>query len=88
MGISCCLFQLFTTGGESADSSDWISRGSTGVHIRPGTYQLSSASNFRGTLNLLELQVYDWNSRQQDIYTASARPIVDAVLSGYNGIAP
>ena len=33
-------------------------------------------------------QVYDWNSRQQDIYNATARPIVDAVLSGYNGIAP
>ncbi|KAL0049957.1 hypothetical protein WJX82_001623 [Trebouxia sp. C0006] len=30
-------------------------------------------------------QVYDWNSRQQDIYDATARPIVDAVLSGYNG---
>ena len=35
----------------------------------------------------LLLQVYDWNSRQQDIYDATARPIVDAVLSGYNGTA-
>lgn len=29
--------------------------------------------------------MYDWDSRQQDIYNETARPIVDAVLDGYNG---
>jgi kinesin family protein 3/17 len=30
-------------------------------------------------------QVYDWNSRQQDLYRKTAAPIVDSVLEGYNG---
>lgn len=29
--------------------------------------------------------MYDWDSRQQDIYNQTARPIIDAVLDGYNG---
>jgi hypothetical protein len=30
-------------------------------------------------------QVYDWNCRQEDLFNTSAAPIVDSVLSGYNG---
>uniref|UniRef100_A0A061S6B5 Kinesin-like protein n=1 Tax=Tetraselmis sp. GSL018 TaxID=582737 RepID=A0A061S6B5_9CHLO len=30
-------------------------------------------------------QVYDWNSKQQDLYRVTASPIVDSVLEGYNG---
>eukprot|EP00041_Stephanoeca_diplocostata_P030025 m.898985 g.898985 ORF g.898985 m.898985 type:complete len:797 (+) comp23676_c0_seq11:175-2565(+) len=29
--------------------------------------------------------VYDWNSKQKDIYDESVRPIVNDVLNGYNG---
>merc|ERR1711935_751263 len=29
--------------------------------------------------------IYDWNSKQQDIYDETARPIVEAVLGGMNG---
>uniref|UniRef100_A0A061QII0 Kinesin-like protein kif3b n=1 Tax=Tetraselmis sp. GSL018 TaxID=582737 RepID=A0A061QII0_9CHLO len=30
-------------------------------------------------------QVYDWDSKQIDIFNISAKPIVDSVISGYNG---
>jgi hypothetical protein len=30
-------------------------------------------------------QVYDWNTRQRDLYDITARPIVDSTLEGYNG---
>eukprot|EP00232_Nephroselmis_pyriformis_P005630 CAMPEP_0182914054 /NCGR_PEP_ID=MMETSP0034_2-20130328/38355_1 /TAXON_ID=156128 /ORGANISM="Nephroselmis pyriformis, Strain CCMP717" /LENGTH=720 /DNA_ID=CAMNT_0025050787 /DNA_START=56 /DNA_END=2214 /DNA_ORIENTATION=+ len=30
-------------------------------------------------------QVYDWNTIQLDLYNTSAKPIVDSVMSGYNG---
>jgi hypothetical protein len=33
----------------------------------------------------LEMQVYDWNSRQSEIFDITAKPIVDSVLEGYNG---
>jgi kinesin family protein 3/17 len=29
--------------------------------------------------------VYDWNSKQENVYNESAYPIVDSVLEGYNG---
>ncbi|DBA69276.1 hypothetical protein WJX79_007614 [Trebouxia sp. C0005] len=29
--------------------------------------------------------VFDWNSTQSDVYTETAKPIVDSVLEGYNG---
>ncbi|XP_076066505.1 kinesin-like protein KIF3B isoform X2 [Oratosquilla oratoria] len=29
--------------------------------------------------------VYDWNSKQQDLYDETFRPLVDSVLSGFNG---
>lgn len=29
--------------------------------------------------------VYDWNSRQEDIFNETAYPILDNVLQGYNG---
>ncbi len=29
--------------------------------------------------------VFDWNSKQIDVYNVTARPIVDSVLEGYNG---
>ncbi|KAJ3324199.1 Kinesin-like protein kif3a [Blyttiomyces sp. JEL0837] len=29
--------------------------------------------------------VFDWNSRQIDVYNTTARPIVESVLNGYNG---
>lgn len=29
--------------------------------------------------------VYDWNSRQEDIFNETAYPIIDNVLQGYNG---
>jgi len=29
--------------------------------------------------------VYDWNSKQEDIFQESAWPIIDNVLNGYNG---
>ncbi|KAJ3114015.1 Kinesin-like protein kif3a [Phlyctochytrium bullatum] len=29
--------------------------------------------------------VFDWNSRQLDVYNTTARPIVESVLNGYNG---
>lgn len=35
---------------------------------------------------LKHVQVYAWNSQQEEIYETTARPIVDAVLSGYNGM--
>ena len=31
--------------------------------------------------------VFDFDSQQLDIYNETARPIVDSVLEGYNGIA-
>ena len=30
-------------------------------------------------------QVYDWNSKQEDLFHTCALPIVDSVLTGYNG---
>lgn len=30
-------------------------------------------------------QVYDWNSNQKEIFDITARPIIDAVMDGYNG---
>lgn len=30
-------------------------------------------------------QVYDWNSQQETLFNTTAAPIVDSVLSGYNG---
>lgn len=30
-------------------------------------------------------QVYDWNSKQIEIFDITARPIVDSVMEGYNG---
>jgi kinesin family member 3A len=30
-------------------------------------------------------QVYDWNSEQYEIFSVTARPIVESVMSGYNG---
>lgn len=30
-------------------------------------------------------QVYDWNSQQESVFNTTAAPIVDSVLSGYNG---
>ena len=30
-------------------------------------------------------QVYDWNSKQEDLFRTCALPIVDSVLTGYNG---
>eukprot|EP00118_Oscarella_pearsei_P008576 m.45101 g.45101 ORF g.45101 m.45101 type:complete len:96 (+) comp33564_c0_seq7:215-502(+) len=29
--------------------------------------------------------VYDWNSKQMDLYNETFRPIVESVLEGYNG---
>jgi kinesin family protein 3/17 len=29
--------------------------------------------------------VYDWNSKQDNVFAESAYPIIDNVLSGYNG---
>ena len=29
--------------------------------------------------------MYDWNSRQEDIFNETAYPIIDNVLQGYNG---
>nr|CAD7580135.1 unnamed protein product [Timema californicum] len=29
--------------------------------------------------------VYDWNSRQEDLYEESIRPLVSSVLDGFNG---
>ncbi|KAJ3069513.1 Kinesin-like protein kif3a [Podochytrium sp. JEL0797] len=29
--------------------------------------------------------VFDWNSKQMDVYNRTARPIVESVLNGYNG---
>lgn len=29
--------------------------------------------------------VYDWNCTQQEIYEQTAKPIVNSVMSGYNG---
>lgn len=36
-------------------------------------------------LVLSNLQVYNVDSKQDDVYNSTARPIVDAVLNGYNG---
>lgn len=30
-------------------------------------------------------QVYDWNSQQLELFSITAKPIVDSVMSGYNG---
>ncbi|CAF4329916.1 unnamed protein product [Adineta steineri] len=29
--------------------------------------------------------VYDWNSKQRDVYEQTARPLVDSVIEGFNG---
>jgi len=29
--------------------------------------------------------VFDWNSRQEDVFNSTALPIVNSVLEGYNG---
>ena len=30
-------------------------------------------------------QVYDWNSQQLELFSITAKPIVDSVMAGYNG---
>jgi hypothetical protein len=32
-------------------------------------------------------KVYDWDSNQKEIFEITARPIIDAVMDGYNGAA-
>ncbi|CAF1223039.1 unnamed protein product [Adineta ricciae] len=55
------------------------------ISIRKPTSEISQRSTGDDGHNFFFDAVYDWNSKQTDVYEQTARPLVDSVIEGFNG---
>ncbi|UJR36499.1 hypothetical protein I4U23_029220 [Adineta vaga] len=55
------------------------------ISIRRPMTDLSQRNTGEDAHNFYFDAVYDWNSKQRDVYEQTARPLVDSVIEGFNG---